>query len=176
MRNRWMMIAVLALSATACAARVSEVRTAYITAHDHGWIEFVLRDTNVLLPAPPTYPSINWDKPRSCRVQAHYKGESYLSEAVYPTGEVEPFTVDTGFRFPVPVGRGRIQVKYSGCDFIGEEPDTIEIGERIRVLKDTVTVVEFDGETLFIRENQPNVKVTLDDIYEAVTGSKKGNE
>ncbi len=175
MNNCWMTLAVLALSITACAARVSESRTAYITAHDHGWIEFVLRDPNVLS-APAADPSTNGVRPSSCQIQLQYKGESYVSEEVYPTGEVEPFIVDTGFRFPVPAGRGRIEFQYSGCDFDGDEPDKVQLGERIRIFTNTVTVVEFDGETLFTLENQPNAKVTLDNIYEAVTGSKKGVE
>ena len=40
------------------------------------------------------------------------------------------------------------------------------------VFKGTVTIVEFDGEALFTVDNQPNAKVTLDDVYEAITGSK----
>ena len=115
-------------------------------------------------------------KPEQCRVTVEMDDEPYFSDSVYPFGEVEPYRVESGFRFPAPVGLASLRLTYSGCD-VGEKEDesgSVEQALEITVQENMVQNLAFDGSALTTGEVTPNKAVTLEDIYDAVTGKNSG--
>ena len=90
----------------------------------------------------------------------------------HPHGEELPYAVDSGFRFPVPVGDVELYVSYSGCDIEEGKPANRETGIVVNIEEGTALEVAFDGQSLVAGVASPDTKVTLEDIYEAVTGSR----
>ncbi|OFW64360.1 MAG: hypothetical protein A2Y74_02555 [Actinobacteria bacterium RBG_13_63_9] len=156
-----------------CAASVSRDRRDYILAHPHGWIEVTIKDSEIpFLPPSEKEP----DKPvvpYSCYVSVDLNNEGFLSDYAYPFGETEPFTVDTGFRFPAPVGMSELKFKYSGCDVSADgKESSVTIKGEIPVEEGNVTEMLFNGSHLTFRPPRMDPVVTLEDVYEAITGKR----
>ena len=164
--------ALVTLAQTAC-AQSSQERRDYILAHPHGWVEVTLDDRAI-----PQVPSNDEDhpglvKPVSCSLQVELDGEPFVYGSVYPSGELAPYGVRSGFRFPAPIGSTQMLISYSGCDLEGDKRATVEAAAPIVVEESRVTEVEFDGTHLAPLATRPNSVITLDDVYRAVTGKAK---
>jgi hypothetical protein len=169
MRARSVWVVIFA-GAAACASTLQERRD-YILAHPHGWVELSLDDRAVpALPASEEEPD-RLVRPESCSVTVSLDREPFVYGQAYPTGDAAPYAAKTGFRFPAPVGPARITVVYAGCD---REAATAEL--YIGVEDQRVVEVHFDGEALAADPPRENPVVTLEDVYEAVTGRKKGTQ
>ncbi len=155
-----------------CATALSQERRDYILAHPHGWIELSVRD--VAIPDVPVEKDKKevLEKPSSCHVRIEINDERYFGDYVYPYGEEQPYGVDSGFRFPVPVGDVELYVSYSGCDVEEGERAARETTIVVNIEEDTVLDVAFDGESLVAGAASPDTKVTLEDVYEAITGNR----
>jgi len=176
MRKRTNILLLLVISISACAASLPQDRRDYVLAHPHGWIEVTLADHDIPY-LPPTKEKPDEPVfPHSCYVKVEINNETFLSSYAYPYGEEPPFSVDTGFRFPAPAGVLDLEFTYSGCD--------VEEGEEITTIMDTVldvtanhvTEIQFDGDNLIVLPEKKNKVVTLEDIYEALTGSREAQE
>jgi hypothetical protein len=99
----------LNLTFISCAtAVVSESRKAYITSREHGWIELSVQD-RAIPPRPPKENETDYvPSPPFCYITVKLNNEEFIREEVYPFGDQPPYKLDTGFRFPVPVGEFRI--------------------------------------------------------------------
>jgi hypothetical protein len=155
-----------------CARAISQERRDYILAHPHGWVELSFNDYQIpSIPVQEKKKTV-FLKPEQCRVTVEIDDEPYFSDSVYPFGEVEPYRVESGFRFPAPVGLTSLRFFYSGCD-VGEkeeESGSVEQLVEITVQENMVHNLAFDGTSLTTSEVTPNKAVTLEDIYDAVTG------
>lgn len=148
-----------------CAGAVSLPREAYILAQDHGWIEITVVDAAVP-PAPPSEDEKDYRiGPPSCRVDVLVNGERFLTERVYPVGDQPPYRVETGFRFPVPVGQLTLHVDYSWCD-IGDDgkPSSVSVMTPIEVREGLVSPIIFDGLSLFVEGLRDDQAVTLEKL------------
>jgi hypothetical protein len=155
-----------------CATALSQERRDYILAHPHGWVELSVKDEKIPdVPVEEDGKEV-LEKPSSCRVRIEIDEEPYFGDYVYPHGEEQPYVVDSGFRFPVPVGEVELAVSYSGCDIEEGERATRETGIVVNIEEGTALDVAFDGQSLVAGVASPDTKVTLEDIYEAVTGSR----
>ena len=145
-------------------AGVSESRLAYITSREHGWIELSVQDSAI----PPRPPEENETEyvpgPPFCYITAKLNNEEFIREEVYPFGDQPPYKLDTGFRFPVPVGEFRIDVIYMGCKVVENEETIIEYTAYANIGKDIVTPIQFDGEFLSVGTPFKNTVITLKDI------------
>ena len=63
----------------------------------------------------------------------------------YPTGEQPPYSVQTGFRFPAPVGPASFSVIYSGCDVENVRCTKTTVQHDIIFEQDRVSEVHFGG-------------------------------
>jgi hypothetical protein len=170
-RGRTLVIAIFA-GAAACATTIQERRD-YILAHPHGWVELSL-DDRAVPPVPFSEEDERLVRPDSCSLSVLLDREPFVYGSVYPTGDAAPYAADTGFRFPAPVGPALVVVEYRGCDG-RREGDAFTTAELyIGVEEGRVVEVHFDGDTLAADPPRENPVVTLEDVYEAVTGGKKG--
>ena len=156
----------------ACATASSVDRRAYILAHPHGWVELTIRDAAI--PSIPTEEDSDegWERPYSCSVSVRINNERFLWESAFPYGETEPYRMDTGFRFPVPVGEAAIELVYGDCRLAEGEVATLYLEASVVVEQDMTHELIFDGAALLVRDPTPNQVVTLEDVYEAITGRR----
>lgn len=112
-------------------------------------------------------------RPVQCIVEVRVNGEPLLWEATYPTGEQAPFSSDTGFRFPAPTGAAKANVAYSGCrvNEKGEEKG-LALDADLVIEENAVHEIVFDGVALHVQPARPDSVVTLEDVYEALTGRR----
>lgn len=153
-----------------CAAGISRERRDYILSHPHGWVELSVNDYQIPNTPQKEDKKTILKKPYHCPVTIKLNDEPYFRDYVYPFGEEEPYEVESGFRFPAPVGIISLRITYSGCDVIEGKRGTIERDIEIDVIENMVIKLNFDGNSLVLEETSPNKKVTLEDIYKAVTG------
>ena len=160
---------------TACAAALPQDRRDYILARSHGWAELTVHDVDVPFlppskekPDEPLFPS-------TCQVEVFLDNESFLSSYAYPFGEEEPFRVDTGFRFPAPIGLSHMRLSYSGCDVTNGKATSVDIETEIQIYEDFVTEIHFNGNEITVDHPRTDSVVTLEDVYEAVTGRPKAD-
>jgi hypothetical protein len=165
--------AAVLVGAAACASTSIE-RREYILAHPHGWVELSLDDRAVpLVPESEEKPD-SLVRPESCSVYVSLDREPFVSGSVYPVGDAPPFAADSGFRFPAPLGPALVTVEYAGCDVAGDERSSVTTELYVAVEENRVVEVHFDGEALRADPPREDRVVTLEDVYEAVTGRKKG--
>lgn len=165
----------------ACASSLPVERRDYVLAHPHGWVELKIDDRGVPLIPDVSYDHADkasvkgWVKPAACWLAVSIAGEAYVSGVqVIPQGERPPFRADSGIRFPVPVGTTVLKLAWGGCRVEGEKIVQVEHEIFIPVELDRVTEVLFDGAALSTSAPREDRIVTLDDVYEAVTGKRKG--
>ncbi len=173
------LVLLIGLAALACASSLPIERRDYILAHPHGWVEVKIDDRAVpLVPETETRDGkevvTDWVKPTYCTVSVDIDGEEYVdSTQVFPQGDRAPFRADSGVRFPVLLGTPILKLSWRGCRVKGEKSETVEQEIFIAVERDRVTEVQFDGATLSTSAPRADTVVTLDDLYEAVTGRRK---
>jgi len=139
----------------------------------HGWVELSIADDRIPeVPEGDETPNV-FVRPPECYVSVRLEGEPYASIAVFPTGDRAPFAVKSGMRFPAPVGPARVEVSYRGCDVDAGEAATRGASIAIAVAESRVTEIAFDGDALVASAPRNDTVVTLDDVYEAVTGHPK---
>ena len=162
--------ALVALGFAACASTLPIERREYILSRPHGWIEIEVRDAAV-----PSVPASEEDatrvRPPTCYFDVSLDREPFVEGRVYPEGEAEPFRVESGFRFPVPVGTVAIAVTYSACDLPseGQAAGHVDVSASVPVAEGMVTDVAFDGEALGVGSPRADTMVTLERIYDAVS-------
>lgn len=164
-------------SITACAATLAVERRDYILAHPHGWVEVSIADKNI-----PLVPNLDeeskkergaWVKPERCLARIQVNEEDFVYDSVYPLGATPPFEVTSGFRFPVPVGAAALKLTYGGCRVENEKEKNVEVAVLIGVEENMTLEAHFDGTQLTFDAPRPNRVVTLEDVYEALTGSRE---
>jgi hypothetical protein len=166
----------LAAAVVACASSSASVaRREYILAHAHGWVEISIADADV-----PDLPVVRDGKqilvrPDTCSVYVELDGEPFVSGTAYPVGTVAPYRVETGFRFPAPVGSHVLELSYGGCDVEAGERSSTSVELPIVTEERQVSEVRFDGQTFRAEPVRVDPVVTLDDVYELLTGRSKGS-
>jgi len=142
----------ITISLCGCArANVTQNREAYILSQPHGWIEITVKDVNVPSVLPPK------DLPPE-------NITSWKSQP--PDCDAPPYRVDTGFRFPAPVGDFRIEIIYSGCNVETEKSAPISFSTTITIEENKVVPALFDGFSFIFNEIEENDVITLEDIYQ----------
>jgi hypothetical protein len=160
------------VAAVACASTLQERRD-YILAHPHGWVELSLADRAVpQVPESEDEPRLV--RPESCSVEVLLDREPFVYGSAYPVGDAPPYAAETGFRFPAPVGPALLSVQYRGCDAVDGKASATSAELYIGVEEGRVIELHFDGAALAADPPRDDTVVTLDDIYQAVTGRKKG--
>lgn len=161
------------VAAVACASTLQERRD-YILAHPHGWVELSLADRGVpQVPESEDEPD-TLVRPDSCSVEVLLDREPFVYGSAYPVGDTPPYSAVTGFRFPAPVGPALLAVRYRGCDVADGKASAASAELYIGVEEGRVVEVHFDGAALAADPPRDDTVVTLDDIYQAVTGREKG--
>ena len=158
------------LGLVSCASAVTPHREAYILAQPHGWIELEVLDTNVPSQLPPKKLSeeqkLKWKpKPPTCSMIVTLNNERFLYENIFPFGDTPPYRVDTGFRFPAPIGDLKITISYIGCDIKDSKEISTSFSSTVSVVENMVTPIDFNGETFEFGDFEKNSAITLEDIY-----------
>ncbi len=167
----------LCFSIAACAATLAMERRDYILAHPHGWVEVSIVDKNI--PLIPNFDEESkkergaWVKPERCSVRIQLNEEDFVYDSVYPLGAEPPFEVTSGFRFPAPVGAALLKLTYGGCRVEGEKEKSVEMAAMISVEESMTLEIHFDGAELVFDAPRPDRVVTLEDVYEAITGNRE---
>lgn len=174
--RRFLSFLVLAAFLPGCATASSEDRRAYILAHPHGWVEITISDPDVPDVPPAEDSDDPWHRPFSCGVSVTINDEPILHDFAYPTGESAPYSASTGFRFPAPVGATEFRLSYSRCRVADGESVSLESSAVLFIEEGQTHEVVFDGTELAARAPRPNEVVTLEDIYEAITGRRSPGE
>jgi hypothetical protein len=171
----------LCLSFVGCAKAVTQTRDAYILAQPHGWIEIEVIDAKVFAKPMPLdlteEEKANWQSaPPPCVLTVTLNNEQFISENIFPFGEDSPYKVDTGFRFPAPIGDFKISLTYSGCDIEDGESISITLSSKITVYENKVTPMIFYGEKISVIEAEENTVITLEDIYKKLEQIESKNK
>jgi hypothetical protein len=166
-------IVVTLFAFAACASTMEIERREYILSRPHGWIEVSIADDRI-----PMVPTSDEDprtlvSPDSCSIAVRLDREPYASIEVFPSGDRPPFAVKSGVRFPAPLGPALMEVSYSGCDVADGKKSGTSAQLYVGVAESRVTDVAFDGSALTAGAPRDDSVVTLDDLYQAVTGRKK---
>lgn len=178
MRSRELVL-LIGVAALACASSLPIERRDYILAHPHGWVEVKIDDRAVpLVPETDTKDGkevvSGWVKPAYCAVSVAVDGEEFVDGIqVFPQGDQAPFRADSGIRFPALVGTAIVKLGWYHCRVKGEEMVPVEQEIFVAVERDRVTDILFDGAQLSTAAPRADSVVSLDDVYEAVTGRKK---
>ena len=175
MKRGWLFL-VLWLALPGCATASSQDRRAYILAHPHGWVEITISDAYIP-DVPPSEDSDDpWSRPFSCGVSVRLNEEPMLRDSAYPSGESAPYSARTGFRFPAPIGATALEFSYSRCRVSGDEVVELELQAILLVEENKTHEIVFNGEELAVRDPRPNEVVTLEDVYEAITGKRSAGQ
>ena len=162
-------LAFVALGFAACASTLPIERRDYILSRPHGWVEITIEDAAIpVVPVSDDDPTLA--RPDYCRLEVLLDSEPYVDGALYPDGEREPFHVRSGFRVPVPVGRVSLTGAYRGCDVLDGKRGQVEYAVEVTVAESMVTELSFDGETMHVGATRADTAVTLERIYDAVSG------
>ena len=162
MKRIALLIAVLGIPGCASAQAVAP-REGYILAHDHGWVEIAILDDSV-----PMYSSTDESgrttesAPGLCSLTVSLNGEPFLQSPLYPAGSSAPYRVDSGFRFPAPVGLFAARISYSGCR--GGEYADRNLPFTLVVASGQVSAVSFDGDAVETGAPAPDDAVTLQSL------------
>ena len=164
------------VAVVACASGPSVERRDYILAHAHGWVEVSILDADV--PDVPTERDerVVIERPSSCYLTVSLDREPFAGSDVFPVGDTAPYELTMGYRFPAPVGPAVLELRYSGCDVNEGKAASVVLELPIRVEARSVSEVHFDGTALIADPLRPNRVVSLDDVYEAVTGKRTPGE
>ena len=166
----------LLLLAAGCASAAPQEREAYVLAHPHAWIELTISDRTVPDVPPPKDSGDSWHKPERCSISVQIDGEPWFSGVGYPQGEASPYAVSTGFRFPVAVGPRSITMSYGGCRVRDDAVATSVFSSEVAAMEFQVHELVFDGGSLTPQEPRADSRVSLEDIYEAITGVRSPEE
>jgi hypothetical protein len=162
--------ALVALGFAACASTLPIERREYILSRPHGWIEITIEDAAIpVVPLSDEDPT-QLGRPEYCRLEVRLDREPYVDGALYPDGDQEPFRVRSGFRIPVPVGTVSLTGAYLGCDMADGKPAPVDYAVEVTVTESMVTELSFDGEVMSVGATRADTAVTLERIYDAVSG------
>jgi hypothetical protein len=168
--RRSLAFAFVALGFAACASTLPIERRDYILSRPHGWIEITIEDAAIpVVPVSDDDPT-RLGRPDLCRLEVLLDREPYVDAALYPDGDQEPFRIRSGFRIPVPVGSVSLTGAYRGCDVADGKPGQVEYAVEVTVAESMVTELSFDGEAMHVGTTRADTAVTLERIYEAVSG------
>ena len=166
--HRTILLSLIILFPTAsCAKSIPIERRDYILSKPHGWINLTIIDTSIPNVKVKNDNKVSFEKPTYCTVSVKVNGEKFIILEVFPDGPKSPYSVTSGFRFPVPVGEQNLTINYSGCR-VDEKSETMDL-ESITVIKiDDNTDYEFNLENdsfVFAQEKQSE-EVTLKQLLE----------
>jgi hypothetical protein len=147
-----------------CAKAVSPPRTDYILSKPHGWVEVTIKDEEI--PAAPQEKGKEQTEPSPpyCSLTVYHNNERFLSESLYPIGDMPPYSLDTGFRFPLPAGEGQLELHYFGCDVAQEKSENLIQNAPVFIDEGHVTPINFDGTSISVGVNYENKTATLESI------------
>lgn len=167
----------LAFPGCASAAYEDEDRRAYVLARPHAWVEVTIGDVAI-----PDIPRLREDKvelvaPSQCRFSVSMNGEPWLSDYLYPQGAVAPYFIRSGYRFPVPAGIAvNLRIRYEGCRVREETVASVALTADLFATEDLVYELIFDGDRVSPEPPRPDPVVSLDDVYQALTGRRSPQE
>ncbi|NHZ35691.1 hypothetical protein [Massilia rubra] len=144
---KWSMLAVL-LSNIACNAKeMPDSRRDYLLAHDHGWIDLVVK-------APATAPGF---KPgEACSVGLRINGDMLLFESAN-LADAGSAGIPVGFRFVAPAGKLDAALHLHGC-----VKDELVLKLPLQLTKDHLVELAFDGVALTAGEATPFEPTSLE--------------
>lgn len=174
--RRFLSFLVLGALVPGCATASSEDRRAYILAHPHGWVEITIYDPNVPNVPPAEDSTEAWQRPSSCGVSVKLNDEPILYQLAFPTGASAPYSVSTGFRFPAPIGATELRFSYTDCRVAQGKAISLELSAILFIEENQTHEAVFNGTELAVRPPHPNEVVTLEDIYQAITGRRSPGE
>ena len=154
----------------ACAASLPTERRDYILSRPHGRVELSIGDLAVPVVPESEESGAALVRPPSCGVEIELDREPFVGGAVFPNGELAPFMASSGYRFPAPVGSVHLSLRYSDCRVAAGKAAAVTAEADLAIGEGQVTDVTFDGEHLAASAPRADRAVTLESIYEAVTG------
>lgn len=157
-------IVIVNFTLAGCASAASPARLDYILSKPHGWVELTVVDEAIPAAPPEKDKQQNTPQPPKCHIAAEINREHFFSESLYPIGENPPYRLNTGYRFAVPLGRGKLVVNYSNCDVKDGKSIELSYKTTITVEEGNVTPVQFNGVNLTVGTNQENSNATLEEI------------
>lgn len=164
---RTILILSLVFPAASCARSLPIERRDYILSRPHGWINLTIIDASI-----PNVKVIKddksfFEKPSYCTVSAKINGENYFALDVFPDGPEAPYSVNSGFRFPVPVGDQNLTITYSGCR-VNEKYETkgLESLTVIKIDENTDYEFFFEHDGFVFAQERESEEVTLKQIMD----------
>ena len=150
-----------------CATSDTQERRDFIKSRPHGFFELTVEDNSIIDITLEKEGQKKFVKPDKCRINVLANSELRLSSSVFPHGTAAPYSVSSGFRFPISVGSYDIEIIYNGCHFAnGSESRNYILG--ITVAEGLVYQSTLRGNGVSQISEGLNETVTLEKIYELI--------
>lgn len=165
--HRIILILLIIFPAASCAKSIPIERRDYILSKPHGWIILTIIDTSIPNVKVINDNNFSFEKPTYCTISVKVNGEKFIILDVFPDGPAAPYSVNSGFRFPVPVGEQNLAISYSGCR-IDEKSETKDL-ESITVIKiDDNMDYEFhlEHDSFIFEQEKQSEEVTLKQLFD----------
>ena len=142
------------IACAGCTRASGDARIDHILAGPHGWIDIVLH-TPKLIVAEGAASAVGLP---SCSVQFETNGETRLSEGA-DLVQADAAGTPIGYRFAVPAGALKTELHLSGCT------DELDVSLPVKLDKDQLALIEYDGSKLVLKATQPYVPTSLDGLH-----------
>ena len=142
------------IACAGCTRASSDARIDHILAGPHGWIDITLH-TPRLIVAEGAASAVGLP---SCNVHFETNGETRLSEGA-DLVQADAAGTPVGYRFVVPAGALNTELTLSGCT------DELDVSLPVKLEKDQLALLEYDGHKLILKSTQPYAPTSLDGLH-----------
>ncbi len=153
------------IACTGCTRASGDARLDHILAGPHGWIDITLHTPRLIVAEGAASAA---GLPR-CGVQFETNGETRLNERA-DLVQADAAGTPIGYRFAVPAGTLKTELTLSGCT------DELDVSLPVKLDKDQLALIEYDGSKLVLKATQPYAPASLDGLHgEIATLQQRAN-
>ncbi len=142
------------IACAGCTQASGDARIDHILAGPHGWIDITLH-TPKLIAAESAASAAGSP---ACHLRLKANGETRLSETA-DLVQADAAGAPMGYRFVVPAGTLNTELTIEACI------DELDVSLPVKLEKDQLALVEYDGHKLVLKSTQPYSPASLDGLH-----------
>ena len=142
------------IACAGCTRASGDARIDHILAGPHGWIDITLH-APALIVAKSAASAVGLP---SCSFRFGTNGETRLVERV-DLAQADAAGTPVGYRFVAPAGALNTELALAGCT------DELDVSLLVKLEKDQLALLEYDGHKLILKSTQPYTPTSLDGLH-----------
>ena len=142
------------IACAGCTRASGDARIDHILAGPHGWIDITLH-APALIAAKSAASAVGLP---SCSFRFGTNGETRLVERV-DLAQADAAGTPVGYRFVAPAGALNTELALAGCT------DELDVSLLVKLEKDQLALLEYDGHKLILKSTQPYAPTSLDGLH-----------